>query len=120
MPAKPLTDEQKRDAARLAAAFDLWKSARAERGEPTTQEAVADLFGMGQSALSQYLNAKIPLNAEALERFCQVLGVRAINISPSVVRRARELAAALDAPATEEAPALPSRSSQKRPIKAAA
>ena len=96
MPAKPLTEEQKRDAARLKAAYDLWKSARAERGEPTTQEAVAELFGMGQSALSQYLNATIPLNAEALQRFCVVLGVQAANISPGVVRRARELAAALE------------------------
>lgn len=97
MPAKPLTEDQMRDAQRLRQAYELWKSSRAESGLSTAQDQVAELFGMGQSALSQYLNGKIPLNAEALQRFCSVLGVRAANISPTVVAHQRQLLTQLEA-----------------------
>lgn len=106
MPAKPLTDEQRRDAERLRAQFRAWQSARKERGEPSTQDEVAEsLFGFGQSALSQYINGKIPLNAEALHKFATVLGVQASNISPGIVRDQLALSGALSSQGASQAPA---------------
>lgn len=99
MPAKALSDEQLRDAKRLRMAYELWRDVRKERGEPVAQDAIAkELFGFGQSALSQYLNGEIPLNAAALATFSRVLGVAASNISPSIVRQQNELAALLSSP----------------------
>ena len=105
MAAKPLSPEQADDAARLRKAYELWCDARKARGEPATQDEVAGLFGMGQSALSQYINGKIPLNADALRVFSEVLGIRAMNISPTVVAQARALAEALERPASDDMPA---------------
>lgn len=96
MPAKPLTEEQLRDASRLRAAYELWVSSRKELGLPTSQDEVANLFGINQSALSQYLNGKIPLGPDALRRFADVLRVHPANISPGVVREQRALADALE------------------------
>lgn len=94
MPAKPLSQEQKRDAARLKQAFKMWQSARREKGESFTQDDVAeDLFGIGQSALSQYLNGTIPLNPKMLGLFSRVLGVQPENVSPTIAAMQRELAA---------------------------
>ena len=84
MPAKPLSDEQKGDAARLKQAFLRWQDHRKVRKEPATQDAFAGLVGFGQSALNQYLNAKIPLNADALAKLCEHLGVSPNEISPSI------------------------------------
>ena len=90
MPAKPLTPEQKADAARLKEAFQAWRDARRDRGEPISQEAAAALLGFGQSALSQYLNGHIPLNEPVLWKFCELLGVAPEEISPDVAGQAVE------------------------------
>lgn len=90
MPAKPLSPEQKADAARLKEAFDAWRAARRDRGEPISQEAVASQLGFGQSALSQYLNGHIPLNAAVLVKFCDMLGVAPQDISPDIAGQAVE------------------------------
>lgn len=96
MPAKELSEEQLADAARLKAAFRRWQADRRARGEPSTQDEVAEhLFGFGQSALSQYLNGTIPLNAAALLKFARVLGENAETISPTIVKDARDQAAQL-------------------------
>jgi hypothetical protein len=120
MATKPLTPEQIGDAMRLMQAFELWQASRQCERLAHTQEAfLAELenaFGektMNQSALSQYLNGQIPLNAEALRRFCRVLGVSAARISPAIVRtsvnQARELLATPD-DVTDVEPAIePSR-----------
>lgn len=98
MPAKPLSEEQKRDAQRLKSAFRMWQSARRERAEPFTQDEVAEnLFGFGQSALSQYLNGTIPLNLATLAKFTQVLGVRPENISPGLAAEHHALSSVLAA-----------------------
>lgn len=97
MPAKPLTDEQQRDAARLKAAFKVWQSARRDQGLPSTQEEVVEeLFGYKQSAFSQYLNGTIPLNARALQKICAGMGVSPKNISPQIVSAQNAMTAALE------------------------
>lgn len=93
MPAQPLNADQRADAARLKKIFESWQKARKKRGEPSSQEDVASLFGFGQSALSQYLNAKIPLNVKALVKFSQLLECRPEEISPNVARELASLMA---------------------------
>lgn len=65
MPANPLTLSQLEDAARLKSLFDVWKKEQRSQGNRVSQESVSELLGFGQSALSQYLNGRIPLNLDA-------------------------------------------------------
>lgn len=75
MPAKPLTPEQKADAQRLMAIFKKQKG--------LTQAVLADELGFSnQSAVSQYLNGKIPLNVEASIKFADRLGCQVSDFSP--------------------------------------
>lgn len=90
MPAKPLTPEQKADAARLKEAFQAWRDARRDRGDTISQEAAAAQLGFGQSALSQYLNGHIPLNEPVLWKFCELLGVAPEEISHDIAGQAVE------------------------------
>lgn len=85
MPAKPLTPEQKEDAARLKAAFRAWQDALRDKGAPVSQLEAAGRLGFGQSALSQYLNGLIPLNGPVLAKFAELMGVKAEDISPAIV-----------------------------------
>jgi len=76
------------DAARLKAEFKAWQATRKAEGLPWAQDAIAEeLFGFGQSAMSQYLNGIIPLNAGALKKFCMVLKRPPAAISPSITER---------------------------------
>jgi transcriptional regulator with XRE-family HTH domain len=79
MPAKPLTEEQKEDAQRLRAAFEMRK-----RENPSlTQEGLAHLCDWKtQGAVNQYLLGKIPLNLAALVKFARALDVPPEEISP--------------------------------------
>lgn len=85
MPAKPLTPEQKEDAARLKAAFRAWQDAQRDKGAPVSQLEAAGRLGFGQSALSQYLNGLIPLNGPVLAKFAELMSVKPEDISPSIV-----------------------------------
>lgn len=91
MPALPLTAEQKEDAARLKRLFLSWKEARKASGEPASQDAFSDLVGFGQSAVNQYLNGKIPLNAHAAAKFSKALGCQISDFSESVAAIASEI-----------------------------
>lgn len=82
MPSNPLTPEQLEDAARLKHRFQEWQRREKEAGRRSSQEAVSDLLGFNQSALSQYLNGRIPLNLQALLTFCKVIGADPGEISP--------------------------------------
>lgn len=84
MPAKPLTPEQKEDAARLKEAFRAWQNAQRDAGAPVSQMEAAHQLGFGQSALSQYLTGKIPLNGPVLAKLAELLGITPEDISPSV------------------------------------
>lgn len=87
MPAKPLTPEQKQDAARLKSAYEAYKAQLAKQGQPNSQDAIAEKLNMGQSAMSQYLNGRIPLNGEALLAFCSLFGALPMDISPSIFKK---------------------------------
>ena len=89
MPAQELSHEQKADAKRLKAAFAEHQAKLRQLGLPATQEALAEQLGFGQSALSQYLNGAIPLNAAALTKFCKMLLVEPASISPGLVAEER-------------------------------
>lgn len=91
MPAKPLTPEQAEDAERLKARFKEWQHRQRERGTPVAQDQAAERLGFGQSALSQYLNARIPLNVEALAKFARLLECSPRDISPALARKVAEL-----------------------------
>ena len=93
MPAKPLTPSQIADAARLRAFFKAWQADRKAKKLPHAQAEIAEpLFGFGQSALSQYLNGHIPMNADVVMKFAEVLDVPPTAINPTVVRQEQERA----------------------------
>ncbi len=110
MPAKDLSPEQLADAVRLKAAFKAWQAERKAHALPWAQDEVAEaLFGFGQSALSQYLNGTIPLNAAALQKFCRALGLTPTQISPGIVEQERARAAWLIEPPAPARPTPPPR-----------
>jgi len=85
MPAKPLTPEQKADAARLMGLFEDQKAIENKQGKRLTQAILADDLGYAtQSAVSQYLKGKVPLNVEASVKFAARFGCRVSAFSPSI------------------------------------
>ncbi|WP_315128056.1 helix-turn-helix transcriptional regulator [Comamonas antarctica] len=90
-----MTPEQKKDAARLKQLFVSWKEARRAGGEPASQDAFSDLVGFGQSAVSQYLNGKIPLNPQAAAKFSKALGCQISDFSETVASLAAEIGEAV-------------------------
>lgn len=85
MPAKPLTPEQKADAARLMGLFENQKAIENKQGKRLTQAILADDLGYAtQSAVSQYLKGKVPLNVEAAVKFAARFGCRVSAFSPSI------------------------------------
>lgn len=81
-----LTHDQQQDAARLKQHFQEWQRRRKHAGLPSSQEAASDLLGFNQSALSQYLNGRIPLNLQALLTFCKVIEANPADISPRLTK----------------------------------
>lgn len=80
-----------------AAALKAIMKARKQVDATLTQDRIADLCGWsGQSVVSQYANAKIPLNIPALLKFAQVLKFEPAEVSPRLDRmlRVRQEAAA--------------------------
>lgn len=70
------------EAQRLKAAYQ----ARKRVDKSLTQEMIADHFNWaGQSAVSQYMNGRIPLNLQALLGFAEILQVQPSHISPRLV-----------------------------------
>ncbi|AKQ56720.1 LexA repressor [Bordetella hinzii] len=104
MPAQPLTPEQLADAGRLRTAYMLWKIQRQDTGEPTSQEAIASALGFSsQSAVSQYLNGKIPLNVNALAKFATLFDCAPDTISPTLAQDMARLATLARTAAAEAA-----------------
>lgn len=96
MPAKELTPEQKKEAAALKERWRAWQRSQ-PAGVKTSQDEVSEKLGFGQSALSQYLNGYIPLNASAVAKFAALFKVAASDISPTVIEAARQQIANLSA-----------------------
>jgi hypothetical protein len=91
MPAKELTISQKEDAARLKAVFEQHQASLRKAGKPYNQAAIlGEDSPFGQSALSQYLNGRIPLNWPSLQYICTLVGAEPEVISPSIVQEERE------------------------------
>lgn len=85
MPAKPLTPEQKADAARLMELFENQKAHESKQGKRLTQASLADDLGYAtQSAVSQYLKGKVPLNVEAAVKFAARFGCGVSAFSTSI------------------------------------
>lgn len=80
---RDLTPDEINDAKRLAEIFKARKSELKAEGLHMTQESLAhDCGWKGQSAVSQYMNARIPLNLEALAKLSRALRVPPRDISP--------------------------------------
>jgi len=92
MPAQPLTPAQKADADRLAVLFRAWQQRQKDSRLPFSQEAAAATLGFGQSALSQYLQGRIPLNVQALVKFARMLGCAPGDISATLAGDIENLA----------------------------
>ncbi|MDM5178491.1 S24 family peptidase [Massilia sp. DJPM01] len=87
MPTTSPSNHTRSDAARLKELFVDWQNRRRDAGEPYSQEYAADLLPFNQSALSQYLNGKIPLNIEAATQFAKMLGCTISDFSPTLAAR---------------------------------
>ena len=85
------------DAKRLAEVFRQRKAELKAQGIRMTQESLAhDCGWRGQSAVSQYVNARIPLNLDALVKLSAALGVAPERISPRLAARLTRPASNLD------------------------
>lgn len=94
MPALPLTKEQLDDAARLKTLFLKWQRARRDAGLPASQEAISEMLGFNQSAVSQYLNGRIPLNIDAATKFSTLIELPVVDFSPALASQIEQYAAA--------------------------
>ena len=75
---RELSQSELEDTTRLRKIWDEKKDSLS-----LSQQDVADAFGIAnQTAISQYLNGKIPLNLEAAIKFAKVLEVSIKQISP--------------------------------------
>ncbi|MDO8065601.1 S24 family peptidase [Janthinobacterium sp. SUN206] len=101
MPALPLSSEQLADAAKLKNLFKEWQHSRKENNLPHSQETAASALGFGQSALTQYLNGRIPLNVTAGIKFANLLGVALTEFSPALAEEAENIAQAVSPSADE-------------------
>lgn len=96
MPAKPLSPEQREDAARLKSLFKEWQETQRLKGDDWSQDYAAERLGFGQSALSQYLNGKIPLNIEVAGPFASLIGKPIEAFSPALASTVAGLTKALE------------------------
>lgn len=102
MPAKPLTAEQKADAERLNAAWTQWQADQRAQGRAVSQESITEAIGIGQSAISQYLTGKIPLNPRRAAMFARLMGRSVGSFSPQLEAEVLALAAATNQDADSE------------------
>ncbi|MCO4022097.1 helix-turn-helix transcriptional regulator [Pseudomonas aeruginosa] len=102
------------EAARLKAAY----KARKKVDPSLTQDKIADHFNWsGQSAVSQYLNGRIPLNLTALMGFASLLKFRPSDVSPRLVEPGSSLDKIVptDEWHTAQAESLPDASAVRHP-----
>lgn len=91
---RKLSDTHRADAARLNAIYKERKASAKRRGETLTQSDVSAACGWsGQSALSQYVLARVPLNLSAVLKLSRVLGCQPEDISPVLASELREFIA---------------------------
>ena len=95
MPAKPLTKEQLKESAKLKEVFKAWQDEMRRTGSKVSQDDVADRLGIGQSAFSQYLNGKIPLNPDFAAKISGLIGTKVSEFSPTIARQINSLTVAI-------------------------
>ena len=82
---KPLSPARQQDAARLKAVWESYKNVMRENGKKVTQEDVSDGCGWStQGAFSAYLNARTPLNLDALIKLSNYFEISPAEISPEL------------------------------------
>lgn len=103
---RELSDEEKAEAGRLKAVYVLRKAEARSRGENLTQEIVGHRCGWesAQSAANQYLNAKVPLNLEAILKLAEVLKFHISEVSPRLALELERIAEAAHEPNVEPGP----------------
>lgn len=113
MPAKELSAEQKRDAERLKSLFKSWQSASPD-GIPISQERACEQIGLSQSAISQYLNGRIPLNPKAAVKFAKAIGADVSAFSETIAREIKALSTSAGDQVLSE---MPKALHQTRPVR---
>lgn len=82
---KPLSIARQEDAARLKNEWDKYRDAMRASGGKVTQEDVSEACGWStQGAFSAYLNARTPLNLDALIKLSNYFGISPSEISPEL------------------------------------
>lgn len=84
MPAKPLTEQELQESAKLKALFSSWQQSRKDAMENASQDFATSILGFNQSALSQYINGGIPLNIKAAVKFASLIGCKISQFSPTI------------------------------------
>ncbi|MDO0945938.1 XRE family transcriptional regulator [Chromohalobacter israelensis] len=80
-------DVVKAEASRLKAMYNQRKAEAKQAGKTLSQEAVAEMCGWaGQSAVSQYMNARMSLNIEALLKLARALDFELEEVSPRLAK----------------------------------
>lgn len=87
--------ERLQDAHRLQTLFSAWQNLRKAAGRSSSQAQAARMLGMGfgQSAFSQYLQGRIPLNVAVLVRLARLFNVHPAEISPRLALELEEIIA---------------------------
>lgn len=84
---RQLSLEEIADAQRLKEIYNQRKLDLSKEGRRLTQDDLAHRCGWsGQSAVSQYINARVALNLEAVIKFARELDVRVSDISPRLAK----------------------------------
>jgi transcriptional regulator with XRE-family HTH domain len=86
MTRRPLVPEEVDDARRLR---KIWNEKKDELHLSQTK-AANEMGFSSQAAVSQYLNARLPLNMEAVAKFAQILRTRVEEISPRYAKMVGE------------------------------
>lgn len=103
MPSRPVTPQQKEDAARLKSLFDEWKARQRELGRDVRQEEIAHQLGLSQSALSQRLGGKMAINRDFAAKVAALIGKPVFEFSPRLAGEIEGLAKhAIEAPPDDE------------------
>ena len=92
MPSRPVTPEQKEDAARLKSLFDEWKAKQGQLGRDVRQEEIAHQLGLSQSALSQRLGGKMAINRDFAAKIAALIGKPVFEFSPRLAGEIEGLA----------------------------
>lgn len=77
---RTITYQDRKNAARL---LKLWNRKKDELN--LTQTKLADMWGLRQSAISQYLNGAIALNTDIVLKFAKALNVSPLQIDPTLL-----------------------------------